>query len=329
MPRFPISALALLVGATSLSGVVGAQDTPTFARLQPDNAVELLDLQAGTWRRIFRSPAWGLTGLSIAPSGSRLALLSWTEGVVSGHDYTVPPAPELVVIDTTGQVLASVSKVQRYDWCGASCIVYITGEYDETDIGFRPADIGMLDVVTGDTRSLPAPPYPIGVTWGAFDSTAYVKNAPRKGEARIYRIDPRTRALSPTELKDHLFSPTGRYYLHGPLLADSLVLYETSSNSPIDLSKLRREAKLLGWASSNDDVLLTLRMDRSKAAMPGHRTAPKPRKPGDGPEETYELYRVSDGRTLGRVKGYLREWSGPDHRRLVQQGGNYRVLDGR
>jgi hypothetical protein len=329
MARLLVSVLALLVGGTTLAGAVCAQDAPTFARLQPDNTVELLDLQEGTWRRIFRSSAWGLTGLSIAPSGSRLALLSWTEGVVSGYDYTVPPSPELVVIDTTGRVLASVPKVQRYDWCGASCIVYITGEYDETDIGFRPAGIGMLDVAAGDIRSLPAPPHPIGITWGAFDSTAYVKNAPREGEARIYRIDPRTRTLSPTELKDHLFSPTGRYYLHRPLLADSLVLYETHSNSPVDLSKLRRQAKPLGWASSTEDLLLTLRTGRSKAVMPERRTAPKPLKPGDAPEETYELYRVPDGRTLGRVKGHLREWSGPDHRRLVQQGGNYKVLDGR
>ena len=150
-----IGALAILVGGAAFGGpVASAQTTATFTRLQPGNTVEILDLRRGQWHRVYRSSSWALTDLTVAPSGDRLALLSWTEGVLSGHDYSVPPSPELVVLDTLGRKLAAVPKVQRYDWCGPACLVYITGEYEESDIGFLPGGVGMLDVATGKTTAL-------------------------------------------------------------------------------------------------------------------------------------------------------------------------------
>jgi hypothetical protein len=324
-----IRALAILVGGAAFGGPVArAQTTATFTRLQPGNTVEILDLRKGQWHRVYRSSSWGLTDLTVAPSGDRLALLSWTEGVVSGHDYSVPPSPELVVLDTLGRKLAAVPKVQRYDWCGPGCLIYITGEYEESDIGFLPGGVGMLDVATGKTTALPAPSSPTGITWGKIDSAAYVKNAGGPGEARIYRIDIVRRTMAPTELLDHQFSPTGRYYLHRPVGADSFAVYETRTNAPVDVSTLQSEARVIGWASSSEDVLLATRKPAAVRADPGDRIRVKPLKQG-ALEQSYQLYRLSDRRTVLRSKGQLDQGSGPGHLRLVRQGRNYKVLDGR
>jgi hypothetical protein len=60
---------ALFLSAPSL-----AAQTSTFARLLPGNFVEVLDLQRNSWRRVYQSPAWGTTDLSVGPGGDRIAL---------------------------------------------------------------------------------------------------------------------------------------------------------------------------------------------------------------------------------------------------------------
>jgi hypothetical protein len=318
-----------LVGAVALAGQVAwGQEPPIFARLQPGNTVEVLDLKKQSWRRIYRSPSWGTSGLSVAPSGDRLALLAWKEGIVSGHDYTVPPASELVIIDTAGRTLGSVARVQRYAWCGPACIVYITGQYEESHFGFRPESMGVLNIASGDKTAVPAPPYPIGVTWARFDSAVYVKNRPREGEARIYRIDLRTRTVAPTVFRDHLFSPSGRYYLHRPDLTDTLALYDTRTNAAVDISRLRRDAIPIGWTPSGQDILLTVRREHVLTSSRERRVRPTPRNPGDKPVvHTYELYHVPDGRMIKRMTGQLGDYAAPNNLRLVELGGAYQIVD--
>jgi hypothetical protein len=200
---------------------------------------------------------------------------------------------------TAGRTLASVEQVQRYVWCGPACIVYLTGRYEESHVGFRPESMGALNVVTGEKTALPAPPYPIGITWATFDGAAYVKNRPREGEPTIYRLDLPTKTLTATVFRDHLFSPTGRYYLHRPEFTDTLVLYDTRTNAPVDISRLRRDAIPLGWASSEEDILLAVRRETAPTANKGRPVRPTPRKSGDKPvARTYELYPVPDGRSL-------------------------------
>jgi hypothetical protein len=90
-----VSVLAVIVaGASFCSTVACGQATRTFGRIQGDNSVEILDLRKESWRRIYRSPKWGVTGLSVAPSGGRLAFLSWTKGTFIGHEYDVLPAAQ-------------------------------------------------------------------------------------------------------------------------------------------------------------------------------------------------------------------------------------------
>jgi hypothetical protein len=332
MIRRNVIILSVVTGSVGLcQATLSAQQNSVFARLQPDNTVELLQVEKNRWRNIYRSPGSTASALSTSSSGGRVAFLSWTEGTFKGHDYDVLPAAQLVVIDTAGRHIASVPNVQRYDWCGPACLIYITGVYQETDVGFHPTGVAMIDLVTGTRTELPAPPYPIGIRWGPHDGAAYLKNAPEDdGEPRIFRVDLQSRTLSQTELKDHMFSPTGRYYLHRPHFSDSVQLYETRSNTPVDISKLWRNAKPIGWAAVTEDVLLTIRRDPAKASKPGRRGWLTPLKPGETPkEEIYQLYRIRDARVVGQVKARLGPGASPADFRVVRQGDSYKILDQR
>lgn len=276
--RAIIKPTACALAATLTANTVCAQVEPTFARIQPGNVVEILNLGSGTWREVYRSPHWNTTDLTVGPDGKLLAFLAWTEGTVVGHDYAKPPSSELLIIDRDGRLdSAVVRNVQKYAWCGPSCVVYILGQYEESHVGFRPEGVGMLDLTSGQQISLPSPPTPIGIVWASFDSAAYVKNWSRADEAAIYRLDLIARSMKPTALKDHLFSPTGRYYAHKPDLTDTLVVYETQTNSPMDLSTLRRESVPLGWGSAREDLLLAVRRPRRREeAQSGQPPRPKP-----------------------------------------------------
>jgi hypothetical protein len=318
-----VASLATVLGWSPLCG----QEAATFARLQPGNFVEVLDLKKNQWHRVYQADAWSTSELTVSPTGDRLALLAWSEGVIAGQGYATPPAPALIVIDTLGRVLARpVPLVQRYAWCGRDCLVYLTGPYEETDLSFIPEGVGTLDVSTGKTTALPKPPTPVDISWAAFDGAAYVRNRAREGEADVYRLDLASCTLTATPFKDNQFSPTGRYYLSRPEFADSLVVYERATNKPVDLSQVRRDAKLLGWASAKEDMLLTAKRERQS---PGANPRPPYRamKPGENQADvTYKLYDVPARRFRQTLSGRVDRWVGPGHQRLVQQGGRYRVL---
>jgi hypothetical protein len=235
------------------------------------------------------------------------------------------PSSELVVIDTNGNVLApGIPQVQRYAWCGASCIVYITGLYEESHWNFQPWGVGMLDLRTGVNRSLPGPPTPRGVTWASYDSAVYIKNRPRPGEALIYRLDLATLRLEPTNLHDHVFSPTGRYYLHDGEWTDTLVVYETRTNRPVDLESFRREGIIIAWASPREDLLLAVRRPPPRLPPYGR---PRVKKPGEDEKPVlYKLYDLSSGRIRGTVMGYLGRWVGPPYAHLLGRGDEYEAV---
>jgi hypothetical protein len=319
MFRLTLAAIAAASPGTPLAG----QAAPTFARVEELKSVEILDLRRQAWQRVYQVSGW-VTVLTVGPSNDRLAFLSWTEQATSDSD-SPRQVSELIVIDTAGRVLPSrVKQVQRYAWCGPGCLVYITGQEREGEVGFTPDGLGMLDVATGQTTRLPAPSYPIAVSWAAFDRAAYVKNSSPPGEPRIYKLDLAARTLEPTPLLDHGFSPTGRYYLYDAGIGSSLAVYQTKTNTPVQLDSLRREAILLQWASSTEDVLLTVKRPPRRTRATGR---PRAKKPGEQePEVTYRLYDVARGRIRATVVGHLRSWAAPDNRLLVQRGSHYQVI---
>lgn len=320
--------LAAAIAIALPGGPLAGQAAPTFARLEARSSVEILDLQRQVWRPIYKAREWA-TAVSVGPSNDRLALLNWTEEPASPGSDSPRRTSELVVIDTTGRVLSSkVKQVQRYAWCGSDCLVYITGVREESHIGFIPQGIGMLSLTTGQATKLPAPSTPIAITWAAFAGAAYVKNWPRPGEALIYKLNPRAATLEPTPFLDHLFSPTGRYYLHEREFTDSLIVYETRTNAPVNMDQFRREAIVLGWASPSEDVLLAIKRPPRRTGPDGPPLAKVKIKAAGSqePQATYKLYDVARARVRTTVKGHLGSWAAPDNKFLVRSGTHYQVI---
>jgi hypothetical protein len=129
---------------------------------------------------------------------------------------------------------------------------------------------------------------------------------------------------------DIQFSPDGRYYLSWPLELefgkDSVKVYATRTNSPVDISSFLRMADLIGWAGPDGDVLLAVRRVPPRPRKPGERPGPRVIKPSDIRPQRYLLYRVSDGRVLAEEQGFLHEPPGSADRRLIRQGEKYKVL---
>jgi hypothetical protein len=146
----------------------------------------------------------------------------------------------------------------------------------------------------------------------------------------MYRFDVATGALTPGRVHDIHFSPDGRYYLSWPLELgfgmDSVKLYQTRTNSPVDISSFLRTAQPIGWAGPAGDVLLAVRRVPPPPRRPGERPRPRPIQPSDIRPQRYLLYRVPDGRVLAEEQGFLHEPAGPADRRLVRQGEKYKVL---
>lgn len=321
--------MTVLARAISLAVVplapLAAQREPIFARVEKYKAVEVLDLQRRTWRQVFEAPVWA-TALTVAPSNDRLAFLSWTERQPTQGD-TPERRSELVVIDLAGKVLGpKVEQVQRYAWCGSDCLVFITGQKEEGHLGFSPDSVGMLSLRTSQVTAMPAPPTPIGISWAAFDRSVYVRNWPGPGEAQIYKLDLGNRTLTATPLLDYRFSPSGRYYLYEGDLADTLVVVETRTNAPVNLDRLRGKKILIGWASPDEDVLLTLKRP-PRRMTPRDRPRAKPKElDGREADVTYQLYDVARARTQATVKGVLRRWAAPDNKLLVQRGRDFYII---
>jgi hypothetical protein len=309
----------------------GGAGATTFARIN-EKRVEVLDLKEENWRPIYQTPKAWITDLSVAPSGDRLAMLSWTRGTVTGGDYSKQPQAELVVIDTSGRTLAAVPDVHKYDWCGSDPIglAYIQGEYSEdSDWGFRPdGRWGLLEVGTGKTRPVQGLRYPTAVACNPLDSAVYLREAYEF--PAIYRFELATGTLTRAPVHDIQFSPDGRYYLSWrPELEfgmDSVKVYQTLSSSPVDISSFLRTAQPIGWVGPTGDVLLAVRRVPSPPRRPGEQPRPRPIKTSDIRPQRYLLYRLKDGRVLAEEQGFLHQWAGPADRRLIRQGEKYKVL---
>src|SRR3989442_701206 len=171
-----LAQLSLISENPALAAQSPGSKTGFFGRIDHGHVVELVDPVAGTAKAIYSSSRWMAKDLSISPTGGYLGMLEMDSGVVQGVSYRIPPRAELIVLDTTGAVLHRVaSSVQRYAWCGPSCLVYVLGTDDETDMGFHPTGAEVSDFSSGVRKALPGPPWPYGVFFAPFDGSVYLK----------------------------------------------------------------------------------------------------------------------------------------------------------
>jgi len=317
LSRWPRLIVALVL-AGSARGALEAQETETFVRVVPGNRVQLVNAGGQTIREIYRSPAWHAADAEPEPGGPRVALLEWKRTPRSQES-------ELVVLGRSGRVENRPARnVQRYVWCGAGCLAYITGRYREGMDGFVPDSLHHLDLATGASSAVAGIPYPVELHWAGFDSALYARTRVLVQGAGVLRYDPRTRTLTPTTLKSVKLSPTGRYHIYRPPLSDSLLVLRTADNREVSLEKLRRGADPIGWAGGSSDLLLAVKHEPREA---GSTSGMPSVVVGDmNPALTYLLYDVERGRVTRSVRGRRTTWNGPRHQTLIEADSGLRVL---
>ncbi len=178
--------------------------------------VQLLNAGTGAAKTIYTSSTWRTTNISISPAGTYIAFLEVDLGSLNGPRRWIKNT--LVVLDTAGVVVRRIAgDVQRYGWCGSSCVACVTGVTDETDLHFQPTGALVVDVSTGSIKTWPIASWPYLFEYAVFDSSLYVAyGAPPNGDLVIARYDARRNEVVPTSHKGLAFSFDGRFYLSQP-----------------------------------------------------------------------------------------------------------------
>lgn len=295
-----------------------APSLPLLALLDENQrSVAVVDPTTGASRRVYNVPspkwAWNLT---VAPDQQRLAIIERER--TSGPDASPSYRSELVVLDATGKVVRRVPRdVQRYVWCGATCLAYIEGSYREGGLEFVPSGVAfVLELATGDERPLPGPTYPYGIRWAGFDSSLYLKNAGREDGFAIFRYHLPTGTLTRTSYLDFDFSPSGRYYVHWAGEAnDRTTLLDRASNREVALPDPVSVGTPARWLFAEGDYLLLVRHERLD---------PSSTRPPRAMEKV--VFDVSSRRVIRRIEGDIQPWSAAPGVLPVVRGGRINLL---
>ncbi|MGH9895096.1 MAG: hypothetical protein ACREA0_24560, partial [bacterium] len=205
----------LLLAVLGLGADVSRPQTPqqqvplVLARLEARKVVAVIDRTTRVERGVYETSAQALTDLTVSPRSTYLAVLEHRETGSGLYE------PRVVVLTADGKVvLRSAHEAHRYTWCcDGSSLAYVAGRDNESDLGFVPEGVFILDVASGEERLVPGLEKAYVVQWASFDTSLYVRST---GPVRVYRYQVQTGSLTPSSHLDIFFSPAGDYYLHFP-----------------------------------------------------------------------------------------------------------------
>lgn len=296
-----------------------------YVRTEGQTTVNLLRGANGRERVLYKHAKAGTTNVRVSPDAGKVALIEWSEGPLPAHPHATRIAePSLVVVDTSGTVLfRSPDSIQRYDWCGLTCIVAITGVYAENEPGFIPSGVQILDLNTGRTRAIDGIPRPVAVRWVPAQNALYIQSAERTAPPRIYKYDLGSGALLPTARRDLDFSPSGRYYLYRAL-GEPPELVDSNNDAVVPLS-LAPNVDVEGWLGGANDVLIAVKRSALVDSLRKHRLVRLQSELPKEPKE-YVLIDATTGATVRRVVGEETPWRGRSGRPLIKASGRLAAL---
>ncbi|MGH7698975.1 MAG: hypothetical protein ACREMJ_00420 [Gemmatimonadales bacterium] len=284
-----------------------------FAVIEDGRDVVTIDHRAGVRQQVFRSDG-RLTDLTVSPSQEYVAVV----------EHSLGGPRRLRVLTTSGRaVLESVLEVQRYVWCGGSCVATVEGAVREGGVGFVPGSVIVLDVSAGRHDTVSAPPGVYQLAWAPFDSAVYLKTLTRTAGGRVFRYDLVTRTVSPTPYLHLDFSPAGRYYLY-PVSEDNdrTRLFDVRTNTEIPLPDSAQVGVPVRWLFDHGNYLLMVRVkplpDEARGRFGRVRSRVVER----------VIYDVSSRKVVGRVAGEIEPWAAPRGYVPVRAGGRVQALTG-
>lgn len=205
----------------------------------------------------------------LSPTNNYIAVVETREGVIppGGYDYSVLPENNLVIIDTSGNIICSTGdNARKCSWSpDGKKLAYIAGTYIEGGLGFKTTGVYELDVpICIKKKIVKDYSHPVvngdegggyDLSWAKHDSNLYVQEFPALGGNYLY--DPKTGKTQQVAYKGIYFSPDGRYYLSIDPEGLRTSIYVTTTNEDIT-TRVRQRIKELpaGWVSGRPHHLL-------------------------------------------------------------------------
>jgi len=250
----------------------------------------------------------------MSPDGHFVAFIEVDLGIEGGVTIKPPQPVGLVVIDTTGVLIRRITdSTQRYAWCGSSCVGYVVGPSDETDLGFRPTAAKIIDVSTGVSELLAGPPWPTIFSYAIFDSSLYIAHPTVNGFS-VRRYKSSTHQVTQTTRLGVSFSEDGRFYLSLEPSGRPPRLVESERDQIVPNPKLDLLGVAEMWLPSGDAHLLIRRAGPHSPAAPRPNTNGRPaveplaRRPLDA---DYLVYDAESLRTIRSLHGLFPKWGSP------------------
>ncbi len=295
-----------------------------YVRTEGQTTVNLLSGANGRERVLYSHTKTGTTDVRVSPDAGRVALIEWSEGPLPADPHSTRIAqPSLVVVDTSGTVLfRATDSIQRYDWCGSTCIAAIAGVYSETDVGFIPSGLQILDVSTGYARAIERM-RPLAVRWVSAHNALYIQSGERSSPLKIYKYDLASGVLTPTAHRDLDFSPSGRFYLYR-VLGEPPQLVDSNNDAAVRLS-VAPNVDIEGWLGGANDVLVGVKRSALIDSLRKHRLVRTVSELPKEPKE-YVLIDAATGATLRQVVGDETPWRGRGGRLLIKASGRLAAL---
>jgi len=213
----------------------------------------------------------------MAPTNDYIAVIETKAGVVpfGGNDYSVWPENNLVIIDTSGNVICSTGDdARRCSWSpDGTKLAYITGLFREEGMGFKPTGVYILDIPdcikVNVVRNYPHisedgdEGYGYDLNWASHDSILYIQGLSHSGGN--YSYNPRTGKTQQVDYRGIYFSPDGRYYFSLSPEVLQVDLYVTATNEDIT-SRVRQRIKEIpaGWVPDRPHHLLSTLIEYDK-----------------------------------------------------------------
>lgn len=228
-----IISLVLVISINAL-----AQKNPRhvfFTELGDYRSLFVYDFEKHVSKKLYQTPPqFGFLEYKQSPKKDLVGLLEVNGEHMRPGDlgYAIQ---DLVIVDTTGKVLARVKEVLDFDWSSTGdSIAFIRG-YDYGGHELKPEGVWLL-VINSNYKELKISSEKAQeLVWARHNNRIYVL------WMDIYEIDPQKKTTSITPFKGTFFSPDGMYYFRPNYEGTGFGLFVTSSNAEITPNVIDKE----------------------------------------------------------------------------------------
>jgi hypothetical protein len=304
--------------------VLALAQSPALVRTPLDRpgAVEFWPSGGRSPRQVFRLDG-RVYAPQLDPTSGKIAMLAADEVAVSG----LPRDVRLVVIDTSGRTLSSVSgDVRSFGWCGSDCVAVLRAPPREGAERGIPGRLSLLRPSSGELTGLGTQLNVVDFGYRSTDSALFLMTLEPDGTRPVMKLDLATGAISPTRHRGVRFAPSGLYYMGGEVYGSQADVYDATTDQAVETPPNLGE--VVGWTGSEGSVLLYVKapvlppIDRSRRATAEERRRIRQaaRELAQRPSR-YTTYDVAGRRSLGHRDGRRSDWVGPIQIRTIDVSG--------